>query len=91
MFESVTLRGRSAALLWGYRTAATLKEWTIAKGKKTGTWTLTATIEKADAFQARQRPIRFAAPRERGHWYWEVQEIHLGERQLTATLGQPLQ
>ncbi len=91
MFKSITLHGQSASLLWGYHTAATLTAWKINRPENSTAWTLTATVSKADAFQARQRPLLFTAPREDGRWCWEVRELHMSERQLTATLGDPLQ
>jgi hypothetical protein len=91
MFKSITLRGESASLLWGYHTAAALTSWRISRPENATKWTLTATVANSDAFKARQRPLLFTAPHEKGRWCWEVQELHLGERQLTATLGQPLQ
>lgn len=91
MFQSVTLHGPTGSILWGYRAAVSLKDWRIAKEKDKETWKLTATVEKCDVYQSRQRPLLFTAPREGGRWCWDVQEIHIGERELTATLGPPLQ
>lgn len=91
MFKSIALTGDTGSLLWGYRTAATLSGWRISRPEGATGWTLTAKVTKADPFQARQRPLLFTAPRENGRWCWEVQEIHLGEREITAKLGQPLQ
>lgn len=89
MANSITFRGVAGSLLWGYRTAATLTAWRIAMEKNA--WKLTATVDRCDAFQARQRPLLFTAPRDKGRWCWEVQEIHISDKQLTATLGPPLQ
>ena len=89
MFEKLTIHGEAASLLWGYRTAATLSAWRITKDQQQ--WKLTATVQQMDAFQARQRPLLFSAPHEKGRWCWMVEELHISERQLTATLGQPLQ
>ena len=91
MFKSLALTGESASLLWGYHTAATLTSWRISRPENAKEWTLTAIVTKVDPFQARQRPLLFTAPRDKGRWCWEVKELHLGDRQLTATLGQPLQ
>lgn len=91
MFKSIVLRGESGALLWGYRSAASLSKWRVSRPENATTWTLTATVDTVDPFQARQRPLLFTAPRDKGRWCWEVQEIHISEQQLTATLGQPLQ
>ena len=91
MFERITLHGESGSLLWGYRTAATVTDWKIRREKDTPEWKLTATVRQVDAFQARQRPLLFTAPRDKGRWCWEVQQVYLNERELTATLGQPVQ
>lgn len=92
MFQSLTLHGGAATILWGYRPAATLRSWRIAKVQ--GRWTLRATLERPDAFMLRQRPLLFTAPREGAHdgfWAWGVEAIEVGATQLTATLGPPEQ
>lgn len=94
MFQSLTLHGGTASLLWGYRTAAALRSWRIAKHD--GKWLLTATIARADAFQLRQRPLLFTAPHEKGRdgwWAWGVESIEVGPpyTSLRATLGPPEQ
>lgn len=91
MFKSIVLHGETASLLWGYRTAASLTSWRVSRGENQTEWKLTAKVTTADPFQARQRPLLFTAPRDKGRWCWEVKEIHLGEREIVATLGQPLQ
>ena len=92
MFQSITLHGGAATILWGYRPAATLRSWSIAKVQ--GQWTLKAVIERADAFQCRQTPLLFTAPREGAHdgfWAWGVESIQVGDRSLVARLGPPEQ
>ena len=89
MFDKLTIHGDQASLLWGYRTAASLTAWRITKEKQQ--WKLTATVTKVDPFQARQRPLLFTAQHDKGRWCWEVQEIHIGDRELRATLGPPIQ
>ena len=96
MLRNITVRGQSGSLLWGYHTAATLARWTIHRkyDLKTGTkfaWTLSASIERLDAFQARQRPLLFSAPRAGGFWCWPIESIEIGEHRLVATLGPPEQ
>jgi len=86
---ALRLHGTAASLLWGYRTAVTLRAWSIKKDE--GRWTLLATVERVDAFQARQRPLLFAAPRAGGYWCWPVESLQLGDRRLIATLGPPEQ
>lgn len=92
MFRHLRLRGGAAAILWGYRPAATLRSWTIAKVD--GQWTLTATIERAEAFLCRQRPLLFTAPRTGAHdgfWAWGIESMDVGTQQLRARLGPPEQ
>ena len=91
MFRSLTLRGGPAALLWGHRTAAALSSWRI--GKDEGKWVLVATIRQADAFQLRQRPLLFTAPRDKGFWAWPITTLEVGPpyTSLRATLGPPEQ
>lgn len=89
MFHHLTLRGTSASLLWGYHTAAALTTWTIAK--TAGGWTLKATIRRADAFQLRQTPLLFTAPRKDGWWAWGINSIDVGPTFLVAKLGPPEQ
>lgn len=89
MFEKFAMHGEAASLVWAYHTAATLTSWRVTKTPDKQ-WTLTATVARVDPFQARQRPLLFTAPHEKGRWAWEVQELHLGDGTLTATLGPPL-
>lgn len=100
MFRTITLRGTSATLAWGYRTAAALSAWTISKTldevKGTHTWTLAAALgPQCDRFQVRQaharRELLFTTPRKGGFWVWPVHTVTVGERRLTATLGPPEQ
>lgn len=100
MFHAITLRGSSASLAWGYRTAAALQSWTVSRtldeAKGTYTWTLAAALgQQCDRFQVRQaqarRELLFSAPRKGGFWVWPVHSVTVGERRLIATLGQPEQ
>jgi hypothetical protein len=89
MFRQLTVRGTTASLLWGYRSAATLRSWTIQRTD--GQWTLTGTIERVDRFMARQTPLLFTAPRPHGFWAWGVESVQVGTNQLVAKLGPPEQ
>jgi hypothetical protein len=92
VFEALTLHGGTAAILWGYHTAVSLRAWKIAKVDNQ--WTLVATIERLDAFQARQTPLLFTTPRKGAHdgfWAWGVESISVGTHHLTARLGPPEQ
>jgi hypothetical protein len=90
VFRHLTVRGGSAAVLWGYRPAVTLRRWTITKPEGQS-WTLTGTIDRVDAFMVRQRPLLFTAPRAQGFWAWGVESITGGPHTLVATLGPPEQ
>jgi hypothetical protein len=87
LFRSVTLRGASASIVWGYHTAAHLRGWMVTKAD--GRWALTAGVDRADPFQLQQRPLLFTAPRQGGRWCWPVQTVTLGAERLSATLGPP--
>jgi hypothetical protein len=99
VFDAIRLRGTTGAILWGYRTAAQLQAWSIVYHKPDLThdnrWTLTATFQRVDRFQLRQRPLLFSAAREglKGYWCWplETESIQIGDVQMTATLGPPEQ
>lgn len=91
MFSSLQLHGGRAEVLWGYRPAIVLRQWVIAKDKKTQVWTLTGPIDRVDAFSARQTPLLFTAPREKGMWAWPITSLQLGSKELIATLGPPEQ
>lgn len=89
MFQGdVTLRGLEATVVWGYRTAAVCRSWTIHRTPQ-GRWTLQADLKRADAFQLRQQPLKFTAPRKGGYFCWPVVGVTLGTHTLAATLGPP--
>lgn len=93
MFDKLVLHGLAASLVWGYRPAAVLTSWRIARS--TTGWTLTAIAGRVDRFQCSQaitrRELRFAAVRVGGYWSWPVTAIEIAGLQLTATLGPPEQ
>jgi hypothetical protein len=93
VFDRLTLHGARAALLWGYRPVAVLTSWRIVKAP--GAWKLSATLERADAWQCGQaakcHELLFTAPRDKGRWCWELTDVNVGTNELRATLGQPLQ
>ena len=89
MFEGdVTLRGLEATVVWGYHTAAVCKTWT-ARRTPQGQWTLEAQLQRADAFQLRQRNLKFTAPRKGGYFCFPVLAVTLGATTLAASLGPP--
>jgi hypothetical protein len=93
LYHHVRIRGVKGALLWGYHQAATFNGWVIRKGAD-GQWILTATLKQGNAFQLRQRPLLFTAPREGtrdGFWAWGVESVHVGTTQVVAMLGPPEQ
>jgi hypothetical protein len=96
-FRKLTLRGQAGEILWGHRSAATLAAWSIARldrghGQPPYTWHLRARVARADAFQCRQRPLLFTAPRgKEAPWCWGVESLDLVGQELRATLGPPEQ
>lgn len=91
MFTSLTLHGGAAEILWGYRPAVVLAKWRITRDKKKNAWHLTGTASRVDAFQSRQTPLLFTAPREHGFWAWSVEQLTVSGSQIKATLGPPEQ
>lgn len=93
---NVRLRGREGSLLWGYRQAATVGEWSITKAQvpkgQPPRWQLCATVKQSDAFQLRQKPLLFSAPRDKGMWCWGVEgDVQIAGGKLIVQLGQPEQ
>jgi hypothetical protein len=89
MFQGdVTLRGQEATVVWGYHTAAVCTSWTVQRTPQ-GQWTLQAQLQRADAFQLRQRDLKFTAPRRGGFFCWPVLGVTLAACTLAATLGPP--
>lgn len=94
MFHRLTVRGGAGSILWGHRTAAVVRAWTIANTAPAGkpkVWRLAATVTRADAFQCRQRPLLFTAPRAKGMWCWGIESLELVGMQIRAVLGPPEQ
>jgi hypothetical protein len=89
MFQgNVTVRGQEGTIVWGYHTAAVCRSWTATRTPQ-GTWTMQATLQRADAFQLRQQPLQFTAPRKGGFFCWPILGVTLGDKTLAATLGPP--
>ena len=79
----LTVTGAAGELKWGFRTAATLRAWTIVKDEQ-GVWSLTGTLAEIDTFAVSQRPLRFVAP---NGWQWVISELQMADAQLHAVLG----
>lgn len=93
MFTRLTLRGGRGSIVFGGRPAALLGAWVAVKDKA-GKWTLSARVERSDAFQLRQIPLMFEAPRvsrPRGLWLFPVvpKTIRVDGSRLSADLGPP--
>ena len=86
MFKDLTLSGGEATVVWEYHTAAVCRAWTVYKSEQ-GAWSLAATVQRADPFKLRQRPLYFRAPRKGGHWCWPVRAVTLEGARLTAALA----
>jgi hypothetical protein len=98
MFQKMRLRGscvRGAcgSIVWGYRTAATLRAWTVTRDATggRGQWTLRATVDRVSPFELRQKGLHFATPRLGGFFVWEIVEPpRVVNQTLTAKLTPPL-
>lgn len=71
--------------MWGYHTAATVRDWTVTH--EGGPRSLTATIVTLDDFRLSQRPLKFVVTHQHGRWSWPIQTLQMGGASLTATLG----
>lgn len=93
MGHALTLRGPAAAILWGYRPAATLTAWTVVPPRPDApAWTLTATVARASPFELRQTPLLLSVAHPKGFWVWPLLGPPTIERTtLTARLGPPEQ
>lgn len=90
MFQNLTLHGRAASILWGYRAVVDLTSWRIAKEQQQ--WTLTGVAQRIDPFQARQKPLLFTAPRPQGFWAWGLEgPLEVKGNRIKAKLGLPEQ
>ena len=88
MFQNLTLVGNEARISWSWHTAAVLRKWSVHKNDK-NEWTLSASIDRADSFQLKQRPLFFNAPRRGGFLTWPVMAVTFGRDTLSARLGPP--
>jgi hypothetical protein len=90
MFTRLTLRGGTASILWGYHCAVALTSWAITK--QNGRWKLEGVPARVEPFMARQSPLLFTAPREKGQtWAWGIESLVIGPRTVVAQLGPPEQ
>jgi hypothetical protein len=93
VFQSLTIRGGLASLVWGYRPVAVLTSWRITKAD--GGWKLTATLAARDKWQveqaAKRKELLFEAPRDKGRWCWSLVDVNVGTNELRAILGNPIQ
>lgn len=95
VFESVTLRGDTGALVHGYMTAAAITGWTIYHHRPDRThdarWTLRATFGLIDRGLIRKRPLLFSGKRQglQGYWCFPLIDLQIGDTQMQARLGPP--
>jgi hypothetical protein len=85
MSSSVTIKGVSASLRWGYSQAATLRDYTVTKTP--GGWSVSATVVSSDAFRVSQRPLAFIVPHADGEWQWPITTLQIEGASLNAALG----
>lgn len=81
----MTVTAAEGRVAWGYHRAATLRPCTVTKTD--GVWSLTGTVDTADAFRLSQRPLVFVVPHPHGTWTWPIEELQMAGASLTARLG----
>jgi hypothetical protein len=85
---SMTLRGPSGEIAWGYRGAAVVGPWAMTTTDGGQTVHLTADVVSSDACAVSQSPLTFICRRpEREPWRWPVQSLQIAGTSLTAVLG----
>jgi hypothetical protein len=92
MFDTLTIRGGTATILWGHRPVGFLAAWVIFQHD--GQWTLKGRLTRGDPFQLRQKGLLFTAPHETGRdgfWAWGIESLQFSPQQIVAKLGPPEQ
>jgi len=96
--QGAVLRGVVAIVQWGYYDAARLEGYTATRDRRTKYWRLRAKVVPgtANAFNMRQKPLRFIAPHvvpakdgkpaEKRQWEWLVEDADISAGVLTARL-----
>lgn len=84
--QGATVRGVVGKLQWGYYDAARVEGYTVQRDKRTRRWSLRAHLVpgSVNAFNLRQKPLRFVAPyvipakdgkpSEKRQWEWRVED-----------------
>jgi len=93
VFKTLVVRGPSATIVWGYRTAAVVSAWTVRKDGSTtpAAWTLTGRVGSVSWFELKRTPLLFTAPRKGGFWTWPILEPPtISNGTVTAKLGPPV-
>lgn len=85
----VRLQGAGGSILWGHRLAVELRTWRIRKNTDKRTWTLRGVPARVDVFLARQTPLLFTAPRDKGMWMWAIEQLDVRSDVVVARLGPP--
>jgi len=96
--QGARVRGVVGQVRWGYYDAARLEGYTAQRDPKTQRWSLRARVVpgSANAFNMRQRPLRFIAPyvipakagkpELKRQWEWLVEDADITAGVLTARL-----
>lgn len=83
---TLNIKGRDAAIRWGYHTAATLTAYEMTGTGATAT--VTATVVSADHFKLSQQGLTFRILRQHGpHWDYAVHSLHIAGQTVTATVS----
>lgn len=75
--------GEEGQLKWGYRTAATVRAWTLSKGDD-NVWSVTGTLSDIDDFAISQPSLKFVTP---NGWRFPITELQVSDAACTARLG----
>lgn len=81
-----TIRGAVAEVRWGYHPALALRDWTFAGSKREG-GSITATVERREAFAAAQRPLTFSFVANAERNVWPVTDVVDAGDRVTLTIA----
>jgi hypothetical protein len=81
----VTITGAAGTLRWGYQTAATIREWTVTRQRRSST--LRGTLDGYNSAYVYQRGVHFNTLTQAGAWEWPVRRIEIVGSRVTAELG----
>ena len=76
--------GAEGEVKWGYRRAATVRDWSLSK-REQGGFVLSGKVSDLDDFALSQPALKFITAN--GAWRFPITELQVTDESLSATLG----